>query len=57
LHPKKGAVPWQTDWLTSDEKPYPDAIRLHWERGNQSGDEVMPLRAKLIPPSTMGTTQ
>ena len=57
LHPKKGAFPWRTNWLSSDEKPYPDAIRLHWERGNQSGDDVMPLRAKLIPPSAMEMTQ
>jgi prepilin-type N-terminal cleavage/methylation domain-containing protein len=52
-HPKKSKVPvWREVWQSSDEAPYPDAVRLSWERGSQSGEEVMPLRAKLIPPST-----
>jgi hypothetical protein len=57
LHPKKGTVPWRTDWHGSGGKPYPDAIRLRWERRNQSGEEVMPLRAKLAPLSTLGPAQ
>jgi prepilin-type N-terminal cleavage/methylation domain-containing protein len=52
LHPEKDTVPWRVNWQSSDEKPYPDAIRLHWDRGNQSGEEIMPVRAKLIPPLT-----
>ena len=57
LHPKKGTVAWRTDWHSGDEKAYPDAIRLRWERGNQSGEEVMPVRAKLTPLSTLGQAQ
>jgi hypothetical protein len=53
LHPKKGAVPvWREDWKSSDEAPYPGAIRLRWKRGDQAGEEVVPVRAKLIPLST-----
>jgi len=53
LHPKKGSVPvWRKDWKSSDEAPYPGAVRLRWELGGQEGEEVVPVRAKLIPLST-----
>jgi hypothetical protein len=55
LHPKKSTLPgWRPDWR-SVEAPYPAAIRLRWERAGQVGEEVMPVRAKLILPSM--TTQ
>ena len=55
-YPKKSKVPvWRQDWQSSDEAPYPEAVRLRWRRGMEAGEEIMPLRAKLIPPST--TTQ
>jgi hypothetical protein len=54
LHPKKGTEPvWREDWRSREEAPYPEAIRLRWARGNQAGEEVIPVRAKLIPSSTM----
>jgi prepilin-type N-terminal cleavage/methylation domain-containing protein len=54
LHPVKGTgAVWREAWRSSDEAPYPDAIRLRWRRGNQTGEEVIPVRAKLIPPSTV----
>ncbi len=50
LHPQKSPVPvWRQDWRSSVEAPYPDAIRLQWERGRDSGEEVMPVRAKFMP--------
>lgn len=53
LHPVKGTGPiWRQDWQSREEAPYPEAIRLRWERGNQAGEEVIPVRAKLITPST-----
>jgi type II secretory pathway pseudopilin PulG len=55
LHPKQGTEPvWRENWRSTEEAPYPEAIRLRWERGNQAGEEIIPLRAKLIPPSTFG---
>jgi hypothetical protein len=48
LHPEKGNGPvWRQDWRSTDEAPYPEAIRLRWERGNQAGEEVIPVRAKF----------
>jgi hypothetical protein len=53
LHPVKGTGPvWREDWQSTEEAPYPEAIRLRWEGANQAGEEVIPLRAKLIPQST-----
>jgi hypothetical protein len=53
LHPKKSKVPiWRQDWQSSDEAPYPAAIRLHWQREGQAGEAIMPVRAKLEPPAT-----
>ena len=50
LHPKKNPGPvWRQDWRTSVEAPYPDAIRLRWERGSETGEEVMPVRATFMP--------
>ena len=55
LHPEKGTGPvWRLDWKSRDEAPYPEAIRLRWERGNQAGEEVIPVRAKPLPPSPFG---
>jgi prepilin-type N-terminal cleavage/methylation domain-containing protein len=54
LHPKKGADPvWREDWRSREEAPYPEAIRLRYVRGNQAGEEVIPVRAKLVPSSTV----
>ena len=50
LHPQQSPVPvWRPDWRSSVEAPYPDAIRLQWERGRELGEEVMPVRAKFMP--------
>jgi hypothetical protein len=55
LHPKKEKGPvWQQDWQSTEEAPYPEAIRLRWERGNEEGEEVIPVRAKFILYSTFG---
>jgi len=55
LHPEKGTGPvWRQDWHSTEEAPYPEAIRLRWERGNQEGEEVIPVRAKFVPQSTLG---
>jgi hypothetical protein len=55
LHPEKGTGPvWRLDWKSRDEAPYPEAIRLRWERGNQAGEEVIPVRAKPVPQSPFG---
>jgi len=54
LHPEKGKGPvWRERWLSREEAPYPEAIRLRWERGNQAGEEIIPVRAKLIPPAEL----
>jgi prepilin-type N-terminal cleavage/methylation domain-containing protein len=62
LHPEKGTGPaekgtgpvWRQDWHSREETPYPEAIRLRWERGNQAGEEVIPVRAKFMPQSPFG---
>jgi type II secretory pathway pseudopilin PulG len=55
LHPQKDTGPvWRLAWKSTDEAPYPEAIRLRWERGNQAGEELIPVRAKLMPQSTLG---
>jgi len=62
VHPEKGAGPagkgtapvWRQDWHSREEAPYPEAIRLRWDRGNQEGEEVIPVRAKFMPQSTSG---
>jgi prepilin-type N-terminal cleavage/methylation domain-containing protein len=49
LHPEKGAGPvWRQNWKSRDQAPYPEAIRLRWERENQAGEEVIPVRAKFM---------
>jgi prepilin-type N-terminal cleavage/methylation domain-containing protein len=51
LHPKKDTdPPWRPEWKGGDKKPYPDAIRLRWELGDQSGGEVFPVRAGFVMP-------
>ena len=53
LHPEKGTGPvWRMAWKSREEAPYPEAIRLRWDRGNQEGEEVIPVRAKLMPQTT-----
>ena len=55
LHPKQGTEPvWREDWRSREDAPYPEAIRLRWERGNQAGEEVIPVRAKPVPQSPFG---
>jgi hypothetical protein len=55
VHPEKSADPlWKPGWHSSDEAPYPEAIRLCWELGKQERQEVIPLRAKLMPRSPFG---
>jgi hypothetical protein len=55
LRPKKGTGPvWQVDWQGSVEAPYPEAIRLRWERGDQEGELVIPVRAKFMLRSSPG---
>ena len=55
LYPKKGTGPvWQVDWQSSVEAPYPEAIRLRWERGTQEGDVLIPVRAKFMLRSGLG---
>src|SRR5208337_3721161 len=55
LHPEKatdqaekdtGPV-WRREWKSRKDAPYPEAIRLRWERGDQAEEEVLPLRAKF----------
>jgi hypothetical protein len=53
LHPEQGPGPvWLKAWRSRDEAPYPDAIRLRWESGNQAGEEVIPVRARFRPQPT-----
>jgi type II secretory pathway pseudopilin PulG len=53
LYPEKGTNPvWRSDWKSTNKAPYPDAIRLRWERGKQEGEELIPVRAKFMLPST-----
>jgi hypothetical protein len=55
LHPEKGGGPvWRENWKGREGAPYPEAIRLRWERGNQAGEEVIPVRAKPVPQSPFG---
>ncbi len=52
LHPEKGTGPvWREDWRSREEAPYPEAIRLRWDRGTQAEEEVIPVRAKSMPQS------
>jgi type II secretory pathway pseudopilin PulG len=55
LYPEKGTNPvWRSDWKSTIRAPYPDAIRLRWERGGQAGEELIPVRAKFMLQSTPG---
>ncbi len=62
LHPEKGTGPdekdtgpvWRLAWKSSEGAPYPEAIRLRWDRGNQEGEEVIPVRAKFMLQTTLG---
>ena len=50
LYPQNSPVPvWRPAWRSSVEAPYPEAIRLRWERGGEAGEEVMPVRANFLP--------
>jgi prepilin-type N-terminal cleavage/methylation domain-containing protein len=40
---------WRQDWRSTVEAPYPDAVRLWWKQAGEEGEEVMPVRAKLMP--------
>jgi hypothetical protein len=63
LHPEKGTPPaekgtgpvWRQNWKSRDEAPYPEAIRLCWDRGTQAEEEeIIPVRAKSMPQSKSG---
>jgi len=62
LHPEKGNAPaekgtgpvWRRAWKSREDAPYPEAIRLRWDGGTQAEEEVIPLRAKFMPQSTLG---
>jgi prepilin-type N-terminal cleavage/methylation domain-containing protein len=55
LHPEKGTDPvWRLAWKSREEALYPEAIRLRWDRGNQEGEEVIPVRAKFMLQTTLG---
>jgi len=50
LYPQNSPVPvWRQAWRSSVEAPYPEAIRLWWERGGEAEEEVMPVRANVMP--------
>jgi len=50
LHPEKSHEPvWRQEWRSRVDAPYPDAIRLRWERAGEEGEEIVPVRAKLMP--------
>jgi hypothetical protein len=52
LRPRKNAEPaWRAEWRSSTGAPYPDAIRLQWKREGEAGEEIMPVRATLMPPA------
>jgi prepilin-type N-terminal cleavage/methylation domain-containing protein len=54
LHPEEGAGPvWREHWQSREEAPYPEAIRLRWDRGNQPGEIIIPVRAKFISRTTL----
>jgi len=55
LHPEKGGGPlWRESWRSTETAPYPAAIRLRWLRGNLEGEQVIPVRAKPLPPTPAG---
>jgi hypothetical protein len=54
-HPDKDGRPvWRESWRSTDTAPYPAAIRLRWVRGSQEGEQIIPVRAKPLPPSPFG---
>jgi type II secretory pathway pseudopilin PulG len=53
LYPEKGTGPvWRREWKSRDKAPYPEAIRLRWERGRQAGEELVPVWANSFPQPT-----
>lgn len=50
LHPPggRGAI-WLPNWNARHNAAYPDAIRLTWALGNQTGQQFIPIRARLLP--------
>ena len=46
----QGAL-WLPRWTGRQDALYPDAIRLRWEQAGQSGEQLMPVRARLLPQS------
>jgi len=56
MHPQRGPGPiWRESWRSSDEAPYPEAVRLSWVDATQTGQVIMPIRAKPIPPAQQTT--
>ena len=39
---------WRENWKSRQGALYPEAIRFRWERENQAGEEVIPVRAKFM---------
>jgi len=49
-HPQDGQGPaWLAQWKSTANKPYPAAIRVRWEQGNQAGEKMVPVRARWLP--------
>ena len=40
---------WASNWEARPDAPYPEAIRFLWRRGNQEGQLVIPVRARVLP--------
>jgi prepilin-type N-terminal cleavage/methylation domain-containing protein len=42
------APTWVSEWVSQPQSPYPTAIRLRWRRGSETGEELIPVRARFI---------
>jgi hypothetical protein len=55
LHPQDAEGPvWLAQWKSTANKPYPAAIRVRWQQGNQTGEKIVPIRARFLPATTGG---
>ena len=48
----QGAL-WLPRWTSRQDAPYPDAVRLRWEQAGRSGEQFIPVRARLLPQSRL----
>ena len=48
----QGAL-WRPRWTSRPDALYPDAIRLRWEQAGRGGEQVIPVRARLLPQSRL----